>query len=74
MMDKRVILYGDAGNSARVKTYKWKFIGKRLPNKNWEFNATNTPNHMYFMLILSEKVSVPYPAFTFNARLTYTDA
>lgn len=72
MVDTRFHLYGDATAGRRTKTFNFKFSGKRLPMKNWEFNAS-LPNQMYFMIILSDKVTPPYPAYNIFSRATYTD-
>lgn len=50
------------------------FAGKRLPNKDVQYNVNNMPNNAYFIWLANTSTEgIPYPRYQLNARLTYTD-
>lgn len=62
------------GGPSTQKHMNLKFFGKRLPMKRMTFNAGNTPDHRYYLLVMSNLTGVTEGSVTtFISRITYTD-
>lgn len=61
------------GNMNTDRYFNLKFIGKRLPMKRAMYNSSNNPQNAYFVLVMTDAVTISYPSWSIYSRLTYTD-